>query len=174
VRGRQWSSPGEPITALPPPLPEHIADLAGMDGPRTIDPLSFRAPTAEELPEVADLAGEGWVLLAWDQRMIWPVWPVTHRGWMPDRVPKFAVYHHPDGSSWLDSLTRLQERYLREDEDEWWRPLMLPSPPRDRLWFVRSPWTAHSVAELWDLIGRRAASSHPPTRLRGSFRPRQS
>jgi hypothetical protein len=167
VRGRQWSSPGAPISALTAPLPQHIAALAGIDGPRTIDPLTFRAPTAEELPKLADLAGEGWALLAWDQRMIWSAWPVTHRGWMPDRIPRFAVHHHRDGSARLDALTRLQERYLRADEADWWRGLDLPPPPRHRLWLVRSPWPTHTVAELWNLISRRAAQLSPSNAFQG-------
>jgi hypothetical protein len=157
----QWSAPDEPIMSVTPPLPAHIAEFATLTNPRSIDPLSFRSPTAEELPEIAELTGQGWALLAWDQRMIWPIWPATHRGWMPDRVPRFAEHHHLDGSASIKPLTRLQERHLREDEADWWRPLDLPAPPSNRLWFVRSPWPTHTVSDLWGLLGRRATQLSP-------------
>jgi hypothetical protein len=156
-----WGSEDEPISHSSPPLPAHIAALESVTEPRPVDMETFRRPEAEDLPELKELAAAGWVLLAWDQRMIWPVWPSDHRGWIPDRVPTFSTYRNLDGSTTLRPVTEWQERFARQDDARYWTPLNLPAPPRDRLWLVRSPWPARSVESLWAVISRRAFQMTP-------------
>lgn len=156
-----WGLEARPIVHSAPVLPAHIAALVALSERRQIVGESFRPPDASELPEVAELAADGWVLLAWDQRVIWPVWPSQHRGWIQDRLPRFVTHHDRDGVGTLQPWSELQDRYLKEDEAEFWAGYDLPAPPDNRLWMVRSPWEPYGVEDLWALIGKRTVQVSP-------------
>jgi hypothetical protein len=76
-----WGQHEPPAVDEVPPLPPRLAALAALDGPLVTGPDNgFRHPTPEELPEVAQLMGDGWRVLT-DQPMwcfLAAVWPAVH------------------------------------------------------------------------------------------------
>ena len=148
----------------PPPLPPWLAGLAALDRPRELaDPGSWRTPSAEELPEVAALAGDRWRPLepAPLYCLLPAVWPAEHRCWVPDRLPKVVLQQRQDGTLWmLPAAQHPDESAGRLEAAEAVAAGLVP-PPAGRIWLLRSPWPWLGLSVVLSLIWRRAQQSGP-------------
>ncbi len=137
-------------------LPTRLAELAGLTGQREIGfDEHWRWPSAEELPEVRALAAERWHPL--EEAPLYgclpAVWPVRHRCWVPDRLPKVSEGY--DGTRrWLEPWGEECHRDLDAELAEQAATCGLPAPPRGRLWLLRSPWPSLGTPVVLHLIAR--------------------
>lgn len=144
-----WGADTPPaIAGEPPPLPRELAELelfvAGA-GPCTW-PAGRDLPTALDLPEVQELAREGWypVSSGWFNQVLPAVWPTEHRCWVPDRLPR-VMLAMTEERSWIEPLSA---RVREEGEASMAQEVAaagLPTPPPGRLWLLRSPWPSLST-----------------------------
>ncbi|WP_407662239.1 DUF5956 family protein [Nakamurella lactea] len=123
---------------------------------------SINPPQVWELSEAIDLEDSGWVCLG-DVPLLHTlpaVWPGDDRVWVMDAVPKVTVSmvggSPSDGSV---ARTTIRSSEAQNDVDEFLDSLSLeaglPSAPRGRVWFVRSPWNSVSTSGVLDEIGNR-------------------
>lgn len=146
------------VTGDPGELPPRLARLAEVQrtgvAVRNVDPYAEDFPQAEELPEVRALMRQGWRPLdpAPLYSLLPAAWPVTHRTWVPDRLPKVGmggttdsywgtIAPPPDDDDWHDY-------FLADDL----RAAGLPEPPAGRIWLLRSPWPRIPVSVVYDII----------------------
>lgn len=147
-------------------LPARLAGLAALEGPRTLggpdDPWG-RKPVPEELPEIAELAAEGWQPMRWfpPRAPVPAIWPPELRGWVPNRLPTVGIVGF--------GLRRWVEP-ARWDHDREYaafaRQAGLPTPPAGRWWLLRSPWPSVGADVVLRLMWRRAREldERPPPR----------
>ncbi|MFI0449253.1 hypothetical protein [Actinomadura sp. 6N118] len=139
------------------PLPPRLAELAALNGKRFIEP-GERWPFAkpEELPEVQALAGEEWQPL--DDAPLYcclpAVWPVSHRCWVADRLPKFSRAYCGE-QSWLEPWDDKTHQDVGAFTAGLAAECGLPAPPPGRIWLLRSPWPSIESQVVLRLLARR-------------------
>ena len=154
---------GSPPSLLPdplPPLPPRLARLAEVAATGlpldSVDPYGFSFPRVDELPEVQALAADGWRPLhgAPLYALLPAAWPPEHRTWVPDRLPRIAM-RGGTTASYLSSIVpqpHEHDEMQYEDVDGEAAAAGLPTPPRDRIWLVRSPWPRIPVTAIYQLL----------------------
>ena len=156
-----WGRHQPPLTQgrPTPPLPPRLAELAALTDPTFVpDDRPWRFPKPDELPEVQALAGEGWRAL--DGNPQWAplpaLWPVQHRGWVPDRLPRVSVRTVEGEGRWVEP----ENEYVHQDRLEHDALVLarcgLPAAPPGRLWLLRSPWPSLGLFVVLRLLVRRA------------------
>lgn len=156
-----WGVADPPAVRTVPPLPPRLARLAEVQRTRVpildANLVDGDFPRADELPEVTALAAQGWRPLhdAPLYCLLPAAWPVAHRAWVPDRLPRVGC--GGTTATYYGSVVPLPEV---GDEDYWEddtaaeeaREAGLPAPPPGRLWLVRSPWPRLPVSAIYELI----------------------
>lgn len=153
-----WGLADPPAPYEEQPLPQRLAQVAGLTAPREVAG-DFEWPRPEELPEVAALVADGWQVLDTDQLeqcLLPAVWPQAYRCWVPNRLPQ--VFTSFDGTT-----TRVLPVSMRRHESydwpaEWAEQAGLPAPPPGRIWLLRSPWPWLGFSVLLSLLRRRSQS----------------
>jgi len=147
------------LTGEPPPLPPRLAELAALTEPRELGPGErFSFPRAVELPEVQALAGDGWRPLepAHVFGGLPAVWPVEHRCWVPDRLPRMSSSYCTGGAH---RVVPWDESVWEEDAQDR-RALVaecgLPAEPAGRIWLLRSPWPSLGLEVVLSILSRTA------------------
>lgn len=149
-----WGELTPAVIARPlPTLPPLLAELAGLRAARQAEEED-RFPQASDLPEVQALSEHGFRPLAEapNLRGLPAVWPVEHRCWVPDRLPR-VLFRHCAGSR--GEVAPWGEQDWAEHYDDHERDAAecgLPPPPRGRLWLVRTPWPSIGVSAVLNLL----------------------
>lgn len=143
-----------PVAALPPRLARLARVQATGVALTDEDPYAQDFPAAAELPEVKMLVRSGWRPLesAPLYCLLPAAWPVEHRTWVPDRLPKVGmggttdcyssdIVPLPDDEDWHDDKPAEQARAVG-----------LPEPPTDRIWLLRTPWPRIPVQVIYEII----------------------
>lgn len=158
-----WDAPAAALPDPLPPLPARLQRIADLTGPTREDLGDWARPA--ELPEVQALAADGWVAPGDNPYLLVLVaaWPVEHRCWVPDRLPRFSWSRRGDDTwwePWHDEDHTSVDKHLRSLTDE----AGLPPAPRGRIWLVRSPWPSVGVETLLRLVAKRTYELQPPER----------
>jgi hypothetical protein len=153
------------LTSSAAALPPRLARLAEVQQTRVpmtgVDVAEWGFPTAEELPEVQELAVHGWRPLheAPLYCLLPAAWPVAHRGWVPNRLPRVscggttATFY---GSVVPAPLAENGAECADDTPEREARAAGLPPPPTGRIWLIRSPWPRLPVTAVYDLIWEHA------------------
>lgn len=150
-----WGESVPPAVEDPLPLPPRLAGLAELTGPLELSAgEAFVHPGPEDLPEVAALVAAGWRVA--EGSPMWSflpaVWPVAHRCWVRDRLPRFSRTTSERGARVIIPWTQeVVEDSRRHDVDVLAR-VGLSAPPPGRIWLVRSPWPSIGVRPVLSLI----------------------
>lgn len=136
-----------------PSLPPRLAELAGLRATRYAEDED-RFPQPSDLPEVQALSEYGFRPLAEAPtfRGLPAIWPVEHRCWVPDRLPR-VFFRYCAGSRGEVAPWGQQDRVEHYDDyDRDAAECGVPPPPRYRLWLVRTPWPSIGVSAVLDLL----------------------
>ncbi|HKD97325.1 MAG TPA: DUF5956 family protein [Micromonosporaceae bacterium] len=127
--------------------PAHGSSVA--DGPRVPE-------TADRLPEVAALAGQGWQLSPDAPALAFlpAVWPRTARTWVRDRATRYETRWSDSGPAqtvpWPDGLYEEMDA----ETDALLAEAGVPGRPPGRLWLFRPPPRFATIDETVDHIAR--------------------
>lgn len=141
------------IAALPPKLARLAAIQASGIALVNQDPSAQGFAAAEELPEVETLVRQGWRPLhgAPLYCLLPAAWPVEHRTWVPDRLPKVGMGGTTD-TYWSDIVAISHNEDWDDFSAEQAQAVGLPDPPVDRIWLLRSPWPRIPVSVIYQII----------------------
>lgn len=142
-----------PVAALPPRLARLAKVQATGVALTDEDPYAEDFPAASELPEVKMLMRSGWRPLepAPLYCLLPAAWPVEHRTWVPDRLPKVGMGGTTD-TYWSDIVPLSDEDRHDDYPAEQARVVGLPDPPVERIWLLRSPWPRVPVSVIYEMI----------------------
>jgi hypothetical protein len=162
--------PPATLNEPPAPLPSRLADLAALTGRRPLMPgQRWQRPVPEELPEVATRVAAGWRPL--EESLPWcclpAVWPLDHRCWVPDRLPRVTASTCVGADGERHWLGPWDDEVRQADLAEQAAECGLPEPPHGRLWLLRSPWPSLGLAVVLHLLVRRCERRGLPVMTSG-------
>ena len=153
-----WGFEQQPaVRSANTPLPPRLARLAEVETTGVAltrqKPYAHNSPAAEELPEVETLMRQGWRVLhpAPLHCLLPAAWPVQHRTWVPDRLPRVGM-GGSNATYWSEVVAIPDDDWYDDHPAKNARAVGLPDPPPDRIWLLRSPWPRIPVSVIYEII----------------------